>query len=440
MAVKLEFLTTDPEEIELVNRYWGMNEQGEFLELLKDLAPFREIKHGSQLTKHVRELCIAYDLNHLCKCGNNIRATGRTDLKKVAVQSSRPCDECLQTQQREKEEQEAAQKAVLDAKIALHIAGVKRKTISYQEVPEDAVLVLLALYGIVGARLWAGRFKYDDCRVLTPHAPGEFIERLYDQGILADDPEGAWCGTYYVNGDSLCIRLDYAHLFLPPDEAYGSGEETFSQLRDRTFTDAEALSNLWLDYACDDVIWYLMNQCELHNQEIYPEDYVKIRDLIRDGLRTYSVAQMWFIMWKVARDAAALSRRSYYSQQSATATIPTKIRKQLEIADQTGELRDTWKRSHTHIAGTLGKVFSELFAIDERSPGASVLNMFEELCKTREPVDEVVDELAATFMRVALERNKSLPALNAFSEMVRMGLTTEDALIETVHRYPALFD
>ncbi|MGY4526837.1 hypothetical protein [Pseudomonas sp. TE21394] len=439
MAVKLEFLTTDPEEIELASRYWGMNEHGEFLEVLKNLVPFRELKQPAQLTKYVRELCIAYDLNHQCKCGNHIRASGRTDMKKTVGHSNRSCDACLQTAQREQEAKEAAEKAELDALLSTHIDWMKHKTISYQELSDDAVLILRALYASVGQRLWTDRFKHDDCHDLSPYSSGSFVNRLYRQGVLGDDPERAWHGTYFLAEGKVRIRLEFAHLFLPPDEVYGSGEEAFGQLRDWEFTDAEALSNLWLDYACDDVTWYLMDQCDLHNQQIYPEDYVKIQDLIRDGLRTYSVAQMWFIMWKVARDAAALSRRSYYSQQSATATIPTKIRKQLEIADQTGDLRDTWKRSNHHIAGTLGKVFNELFAIDERSPGARVLNMFEELCTPQEPAS-AIDDLASAFMRDTLETNKSLPALEAFAEMIRSGLTTEDALIETVQRHPALFE
>lgn len=437
MAVKLEFVTIDPAEIELAQRYWAMSEQGEFLEVLKDLLPFRELKQPAQLKKYVAQPCIAYDMNHLCSCGQPIRASGRTDLKKVSAQSNRACDRCLQTKREEKEAREAAEKAELDVKLVHHRDWMKRKTIAYQALPDDAVLVLRALYASVGPRLWVGRFKLDHCRELSPYNGADFIERLYDQGHLGDDPEGAWQGTYYLKGEQFCIQLGYAQLFLPPDEKFGSGEEAFKVILDRAFIQGEALSKLWLDYACDDVTWYLMDQCELHTQIIYPEDLAKIQDLIRDGLRTYSVAQMWFIMWKVARDAAALSRRSYYSQQSATATIPTKIRKQLELADQKGELR-AWNRSSSHIAGTLGMVFSDLFEIDEHSDGASVLSMFERLGKSHEPLDEF-DELAVAFMRDTVDSNTSMRALNAFAEMVRSGLTTEDALIETIQRNPELF-
>jgi len=431
MAVRLEFLTTDPEEIKLANRYWGMNEHGEFLEVLKDLVPFRELRQPAQLTKYVREICVAYDLNHLCKCGEPIRASGRTDLKKSAARCSRSCNECAQTAQREKDAQEAAEKAELNAHLANHIDWMKRRTISYQELPDDAVLILRALHASVGPRLWEGRFKHDECSNLAPYDCGSFVNRLYRLGVLGDDPEHAWKGTYFLEEGKVRIRLEYAHLFLSPDEDFGSGHEAFSLLLNREFTDADALSNLWFDYACADVTWYLMDQCDLHTQQIYPEDFVKIRDLIRNGLRTYSIAQMWFIMWKVARDAAALSRRNYYSQQSATATIPTKIRKQLELADKGGNLRDTWKRSSHHIVGTLGTVFDQIFGIDENTPGIRVLPMLEQRCRLMES-DSTLDELAASFMEDTLKTNNSLPAMETFAEMIRSGLSTEEALIETL--------
>jgi hypothetical protein len=437
MAVKLEFLTSDLEEIELINRYWAMNEHGGFLEPLKELLPFRELKQPAQLAKYVRKLCIAYDLNHLCVCGNPMRADGRTDAKKVLRQSNYPCDQCAEARLREQQAREAAEKAELDLQLASHIDWMKRKTIVYQELEDDVVLVLRALYDAVGPRLWNGGFTYDSCSGLTPYNSGDFISELYGKGALGDAQEGTRPNTYFLSEGRLRIRLNQAKLFLPPDADMGNGEKIFDLMMERQFTNSEALINLWLDYACDDVIWYLMDQCDLHNREVLPEDFVKIRDAIRYGLRTHSVAQMWYIMWKVARDAAALSTRSYYSDHRATATIPGKIRKQLEMAEKKGELRNDWNRQQAHIAGTLGIVLREIFGIDEYSSGAAVHKMFERLDSQFKSEDRF-EGIATAFMRDALDLNTSLPALEAFAEMIRSGLTTEDALIETVQRNPGI--
>lgn len=438
MAVELDFLTTDPEEMELVNRYWAMNEYGEFLMPLKDLVPFKEIKQPAQLTKFVRTLCLAYDMNDICKCGKPHRANGRSGVSKSQRQSHHPCEACLEQQLLEKQAKEAADRAELEAKLAPHIEWMKNRTLAYRDLADDSVLLLQALYASVGPRLWEGRFTHDDCGDLSPYDSGKFANRLYRAGVLGDDPEAAWQGTYYQSEGEVRIRLEYAKLFLPPDVEFGSGEEAFSLLIDRDFKNSEALSKLWLDYACDDVIRYLMDQCDLHNQFIEPDALVKIQDTIRHGLRTYSVSQLWFIVWKVVRDAAALSRRSYYSQERATATIATKIRKQLEYADQTGELRDTWSRPPAHIVGTLGMVLNELFGIDERSRGESVLYMFAQMGK-QQGANSDAHELAAAFMRDTLDLDTPLQALEAFAELIRSGLTTEDALVEAVQRNPELF-
>ena len=43
MAVRLEFLTQEPDERALATRYWAVDEEGVFLERVADLVPFREI-------------------------------------------------------------------------------------------------------------------------------------------------------------------------------------------------------------------------------------------------------------------------------------------------------------------------------------------------------------------------------------------------------------
>lgn len=120
MAVRLEFETTDSQEIELAKRYWAMDEEGAYLERVADLLPFREITQASMVAKFVRQICTAYDENQTCpKCDGQIQIGGRTEAKKVIQRSNQPCEECQKIQDEERQKEEAQQRAELDAKLAL---------------------------------------------------------------------------------------------------------------------------------------------------------------------------------------------------------------------------------------------------------------------------------------------------------------------------------
>ena len=362
MAVRLEFETTDSQEIELAMRYWAMDEDGVYLERVADLLPFREITQVGKVSKFVRQICTAYDENQICpECDGRIQIGARAEAKKAPQRSSRPCEECQKIQQEEKEKQEASQRAELEEKLAPYISRVREATISYSELPDDTVLILQAIYALVGLRLTQGGFSLDDCEALTPQGTSGFIDRLYKQGVLQDDPAAAKPGTYWIQDGEIWYSKASAHYFLPPDPCERENQAALNILFDREFSDSVALTELWLDHALTDVMCYFEYQCHLHNHSLSAGDIDNIKATVRHGLRKYSVAQMWFIMWKVTRDAAALASRSYYNIQTAAATIPNKIRKLLENADQGVEPRNEWTRPAPHITGSLGMGFYSFF-------------------------------------------------------------------------------
>lgn len=440
MAVRLEFLTQDLQEIELAKRYWAMDDEGVYLERVSDLLPFREVTQPGALAKYVRHLCRAYDENQVCHvCNGEMRINGRSEAKKFPQRSSRPCEDCQKLQREEEETRAAASRAALEERLAPIIARARSTVISYADLADDSVLILQAIEALIGPKLLQGVFSLRDCDELTPMGGADFIRRLYRLGVLLDDPAVAEADAYFLKDGEVWHKSALVRYFLPPDTLMGRGEEAFSLLRHRELTDAEALTNLWLDYSVADVMRYLHYQCSLHGQDLGSEALEKVEGAVRHGLRRYSVAQMWFIMWKVSKDAAALASRSYYSRERAAATIPTKIRKQLEIADQGSALRNEWTRPEPHIAGSLGMVFNDLFGLDEYSKGADVLELFASLSSQGRDDGVELSELATTFMNATLDGGKSLPALEAFADLVRAGLSTEDALWETINRNPALF-
>mgnify|MGYP003114694585 CR=1 FL=1 len=438
MAVRLEFETTDSQEIELAKRYWAMDEEGAYLERVADLLPFREITQASMVAKFLRQICTAYDENQVCpKCDMQIQISGRTEAKKSLQHSYQACEGCQKLQREEKQKQEAKQQAELEEKLAPYMSRARDVTISYSELPDDAVITLQAIHALVGPRLTRGTFSLEDCEALTPQGAGGLVDRLYKQGILKDDPAAAESGTYFLKEGDIWFSQASARYFLPPDVGLGGSQAAFGMLLDREFTDSVALTELWLSHSVTDVMCYLEYQCSVHNHCLDGADIEKIKATVRHGMRRYSVAQIWFIMWKVTRDAAALANRSYYNRETAAATIPNKVRKQLEIADQGTEPRNEWTRPEPHITGSLGMSFYSHFALDEYSRGTDALAMFDRL-KGKSDVDVDLHALAAQFMKTALEKESALFALDAFAQMIREGLTTEGALIEAIDRNPGL--
>lgn len=54
MPIRLQLLTEDPKEIELIERYWAMDESGQFLEKVSALSDVLEMGQGVTLAGFIR--------------------------------------------------------------------------------------------------------------------------------------------------------------------------------------------------------------------------------------------------------------------------------------------------------------------------------------------------------------------------------------------------
>lgn len=432
MAVRLEFLTQDPDEMGLAMRYWAMDEEGGFLERVGDLVPFRDILQSGQIAKQVREYCFAYDENQCCHiCQGVVRVYGRADIKKTYQPSSAPCESCLENFRRQEAEQHALEQAEIAKRLVYKYERNASATLRYDELPDHVVILLLAMDALLAPKLANGTFSIRDCDDLSPWGAIQLTQRLYREGVLLDDPDAATPGTYYIKNGELWSYTYQLQLFLPPDAVIGRGTAALGLLEEHVFSDSEALIDLWLDYAVADVLRYLIDQCNTYQHDLEDEAFEKIKGTLRHALRTYSVSELWSVIWKAVKDAASLANMQYYNRPKAAATIPTKIRKLLELAEQKGGINHSWNRPDHHLAGSLGVVLLNLFGIDENIQGRAVIEMFNRLGRSTEaPGLDDLRSLAQSFLRGALEGDDSWQAITVFAEKIRAGLTPEDAIVE----------
>jgi hypothetical protein len=438
MAVRLEFLTQDPEEIALARRYWSMDEDGVYLEKVNELVPFREFTQSGLIAKHVRTYCQAFDENQACnKCEGPILITSRSAAKKQFQLSEVPCDSCSEVLRQEELERRRTAEIELQKHMSSRIDYMRTLSISYVDLTDDQRFILLAIDALITPRLAHTTFTERSCEALAPWEGKSYLTRLSRAGVIWDDPAAAKLGTYYLHEGKLQAITSSLQFFLPPDKLLGRGVEALETVTERSFTDPESMTNLWLDYAEGDVLRYLLDQCRIYSHDLYDEDIEKIKATIRFGLHTYSVSQLWFIMWKVVRDAASLANREYYNRQKAAATIPNKIRKQIELAEKQGGIDRYWDRPEHHIAGSMGMAFLTLFEIDEYTEGKQALAKFAQLATKGS--SEEVQGVASNFMQGALSRNVSLWAMEQFAGLIRAGFDTNGALDELVRLNPETF-
>jgi len=424
MTVKLEFLTTDPEAMQLAVRYWAMSESGDFLEKVIDLVPFRHITNSGALAAHVRELCTAYDENLRCPhCDEGLEVKSRSCAKKYPQKSYRPCGDCQKLQAEREQAQKAEAAARLETHLAAYINQLPSHPIDYAHLSDDLALLTVALDFAISPRLGAEAFTVSDCQALAPMDLRLFIDKLRAAAVLREDPRRATPGTYFMQDDVLTVRTHYVAYALTPDIHFGLDDEARSILLTREFCDSAALFSLWLDFATADSMRYLLDQCKAFDHELDDRQLKEIRSSLRGALETHSISQIWFVIWKNIKDAAALAKLVYYSDERAAATIPGKIRRTLEKVEKEKTVISKWKRPDQQPSGTLGMLFNELFGIDEDTPGSQVLAQLIAAQPQSEETDAVAPdpEPVRRLLYEALMNDSGPEMLTHFAELIREG-------------------
>ncbi|MBT8764857.1 Rossmann-fold NAD(P)-binding domain-containing protein [Metapseudomonas boanensis] len=442
MAIKLKISSADPEEARLIERYWAQDEIGGFVEKVNALLPFRNITKSAMLAGFIRQHCQAVDENQRCpQCGEGIVINSRSEAKKFPLIATKPCAACQYALDEAKRAAQAKMEAELQRQLRIRTAAVASWTVDYGAIPDDMALLLRALDRAIEPRLSNGTFTRGDCRGLSPYYVDNFIDQLWQAGVILDDPGRSPPNAYFLRNEELLLQSNLATYFLVPDGGGGAGEHVLEKLLGRTYGDHSSLLPLWLDYAVADCMAYFFGQCDLYGLSISADDEGEIKSIIRVALRTYSISQVWSLAWKVIKDVSSLASREYYNKQRAATTLPGKLRRHLESIRKDLKPVKQWDRPERQPAGTLGQLFYELFGLDEDSLGSDVMAVFSQRDALQATASEVEAKLAQPvrrFMREALSHDVGANVMLRFTELVRSGFDVADAIDEIFGTHPAM--
>ena len=348
--ILLCFLTSDPAEVNLALEYWAVDSEGRWLTTVQAISE-RLGKPKHKITESIRGTVIAYDMRVRCSSCRGPRAlNSRTDMSRAGwYNPSGLCNDCRARREQEQRDadgrkQRAAQER--SAKIVETNAG-RETAFDYDSISYlDAILayvVMLYSDSAVTCGLVGNPAQLALC---SDSLLSDLLGRLFRNGILtigADTPLDA----IQPDIEGKLDRFSYYPLKVKWQFAQSESGESFSEIfRQLGFTVdmraehpeyVEAVSELWWMTALDSSVQYLREELDKYHGLSDFSVGEKMNEALTYALNRFSIPRLRYLLYRIAKNTAALSSRRDFNRRHALNTIPGNL-----IRDCDRALADRW--------------------------------------------------------------------------------------------------
>jgi hypothetical protein len=382
--IQLEIITEDKQLASICELYWEVDADLNFVHKVGDLAKLAD-SDRTKLPALIRENCNATINDWNCSnCGKPYIFSGRSDFsnnRRYLLDGSyreRPflCVNCLEEKQkREIEQRKLQEEAARQVREAAEVEARKKIREIYnlserQPIDIQSLSLADAIYLISIMRGGA----IEDLTRIMPVAmfeqplsadhefSTEIISYLYDNRLIYVHPESVVeafkkddIGTFYI------YRVDYA----PPISKTSPNNPKallieLHNLIDRGWAEEwcqEALQ-IWKKIALSECKEYLLYVLKEHNFEFSPGE--KTTQHLEFALEHYSTGQVYNMIWRAAKDAAAYYLRGGVPRQQAANSAISAIQRYTERA-----LAENWdlkpyRRNYKTPQAIVSEVFYNL--------------------------------------------------------------------------------
>lgn len=362
---------------QLCSMYWTTAEDGSFSYTVKTLGEmFEEAPH--RISKIVGQACFARSASKRCsRCDKGFAYRSRAEWTSNARHAPSLCPECLDAEQRqlaERREQAAA---------AMRTAILARFTIASDgATPRAEDLDISAAFGLAALledaeEVSRGIIIPVDSRTdrFTPTSDYDIklLSLLADLGLVRLHPssppssfvweeDGTLRGEYYPTRTSYYLR-GAGDLAVRVDEYLMSFAQRVTREKwpDRW---ADQFYEFWLDVAVSECKAYLVHMLNLHSLDFSPGQ--KTDDVLRRALKWFSIGQVYYFIWRAARDSAAYRARERIPARQAANSAVTRISADVDRAYAQGWEVSVYQRDTRLPPSTLSHIlFSRSLKLDD---------------------------------------------------------------------------
>lgn len=447
------YLVDDPMVIDIANKYWEQTELG-WVNPVGSIKELLGLAQSNKVAGELSKIATAHLINARCmECGKPIEHSNRSSANK---NYNRMCSDCekKRLEQIEQEEDRKTQlderiaahmKTQLDKRVAAHVADVLTLRIDYGLIGYDKCLLVMALHKSAGnIILMDSHFRNHPTLNLMPESNTYALMELIRSGVIAPTcVNGNTEGYLLENGDLNYYRNEVAYTLIP--HKGGTSEDAFAIANQRAPADADLVIKLWYELSTQECMKYLISQC---NDFGFPvehyfsaEAWDEVTAVVRNALLQFSVTHLWAAIWKIVRDAAALSNKQYYNKKKAAATIPGKLARELARVTKGEKPIFMWERPYQQQSSMVADVFSEMFGLAEFHSGRSAEASIRDICGCVDgDRDAQQGELAlfALLMKIAIQERLATEVAITYGECRKGGITMMKSIEIICQEYPGV--
>jgi len=347
--LKVKVITENDELAALCRLYWEINDELKFVHTVASIENLTTIEGADiRLTSIVKESCYAYVDDWKCpKCEQPYKFYSRSDWQRRSSIVRFQCDDCrekenaereaarqrkIQTEKQEKEQSRSQKRKKIEEIYDLS----KRRAVHPYGLSVTVLIYLISMM----------RGAYEDLTKIMP------IE-MFDQPLTPDKEFTLEIINHLRGQDLLYIHPDTDPDAFSEDDLsryypfLASWAPLLSEIEGEAPKDLvthlhQVLNASWLEDECQEAleIWkkialaeckeYLIYVLNEHRLEFTAGE--KTTQYLEYALESFSTAQVFNMIWRAGRDAAAYYQRGGITKQHAANTAVTSIQRQAEKA------------------------------------------------------------------------------------------------------------
>lgn len=362
---------------ELCSMYWATNEDGSFTYAVKTVGE-RFDQPAHKVSKIVSEACFARSNNQRCgTCDAGFTYRSRSDWASRGRFTSNRCGTCIDAERRRKEEErEQANFAMREAVHATYKVKDAGSLPRAEDLDLPAALALAALLEDaeeVSNGTTTPVIDRADRLTPTPDYDFKLLEMLVNQSLLRVHPSSP-LDSFAWNDDGTLKNAHYPTLvsyYLPGSGLLKERAEAYlrnfsSVVSRENWPDlwVDQFSEFWFDVAVSECKSYLVHMLQLHGLDFTPGQ--KTDDVFRRALKWYSIGQVYYFIWRAARDSVAYRARDKVPAKQAANSAITRISGDVDRAYAQGWQVSVYRRDSRLPMSMLSHIlFSRALKLDD---------------------------------------------------------------------------